>query len=94
MGIGFRILLVKKKTIVNILADFLYKESQSKPRKELKKILTTWSEPHLEEIYFETLRKFPLEQIEQYLEAKFGSPLNEEFRDSLGISFIKHFFKH
>ena len=52
MGIGFRILLVKKKTIVNILTDFLYRENQSKTKKELKKILTTWSEPYFFFFFF------------------------------------------
>ena len=93
MGIGFRILLAKKSTIVKILTDYLYNEREDCSKKELKKALNSWSESHLENVYFATLRKYPLDQIESYLKVKFKTTLDDEFRESLGISYIKHFFK-
>ncbi|MFX1458738.1 MAG: hypothetical protein ACFFBT_04660 [Promethearchaeota archaeon] len=93
MGIGFRILLVKRSTVIKILTDYLYKEDQTQTKNQIKKKLKEFLDSYLEDLYFKVLRHIPIEEYENYLRDRFNFSLNDQVRESLGIPFIKHFFK-
>lgn len=93
MGIGFRILLVKRSTVVKILTDYLYKEDQTQTKNQIKKKLKSFLTTYLEDLYFSVLRHVPIKEYENYLKNRFSLTLNDQVRESLGIPFIKHFFK-
>ena len=93
MGIGFRILLVKRSTVVKILTDYLYKEDQTHTKNQIKKKIKGFLDSYLEDLYFSVLRHVPIKEYENYLKSRFNLKLNDQVRESLGIPFIKHFFK-
>ncbi|MFX0033739.1 MAG: hypothetical protein ACFE8V_11125 [Promethearchaeota archaeon] len=93
MGIGFKFLTVRRKTVIEILTDFIYKEDQQKDKKQIKEMVKGWLDSYLEERYFEILRRYKISEIEEYLELKFKITINDEIWDSLGLSFFKHFLK-
>ncbi|MFX0033825.1 MAG: hypothetical protein ACFE8V_14745 [Promethearchaeota archaeon] len=93
MGIGFKFLTVRRKTVIEILTDFIHKEDQQKDKKQIKEMVKGWLDSYLEERYFEILRRYEISEIEEYLESKFNITISDEIRDSLGLPFFKHFLK-